>query len=148
MDDELRKPIKWDRPCYKCRSYYCDQSCPALSKNANAAPPQPAVWMQSDHLNKFIRKFCGSASMLARCSDHQLMADYQPLYTAPVAAQREWVGLVEALHEARRARGEHIAPEHCYTTGPTTGDPYRDLVECPACSFITKYDAALKEKNP
>ena len=44
---------------------------------------QPVVWMQSDHLNKFIRKFCGSASMLARCSDHQVMADYKPLYLHP-----------------------------------------------------------------
>ena len=36
--DELRKSIKFDRPCYKCGSRYCDLSCPDLAKNANAAP--------------------------------------------------------------------------------------------------------------
>ena len=66
-----------------------------LEATAIAAEPQPAVWMQSDHLNKFIHQHCGSDSMLARCSHRQLMTDYQPLYTAPVAAQREWVGLTE-----------------------------------------------------
>ena len=40
MNDELRKPIKWDRPCYKCGSYYCDLSCPDRAKNANAAPDE------------------------------------------------------------------------------------------------------------
>lgn len=38
MADELRKPIKWDRPCYKCGSHYCDLSCPDRANNANAAP--------------------------------------------------------------------------------------------------------------
>ena len=28
MSEELRKSIRWDRPCYKCRSNYCDLSCP------------------------------------------------------------------------------------------------------------------------
>ena len=42
MDDELRKPIKWDRPCYKCGSHYCDLSCPDRAKNANAAPQDQA----------------------------------------------------------------------------------------------------------
>jgi len=50
---------------------------------------------------------------------------------------------VEALREGRRAIGDHIAPNDCYTTGPLTGDDYRDLVECPACSFIAMYDKAL-----
>jgi len=42
--------------------------------------PEPVAWMQSDHLHKLQAKHCGSQSMLARCSDHQLMADYKPLY--------------------------------------------------------------------
>ena len=49
-----------------------------------------------------------------------------------------------ALAEGRRAIGDHWAPSDCYATGPLTGDPIRDLIECPACSFIAKYDAALK----
>tara|TARA_R110002020_G_scaffold104642_2_gene244732 strand:+ start:174 stop:503 length:330 start_codon:yes stop_codon:yes gene_type:complete len=51
--------------------------------------------------------------------------------------------LREALHEGRRAIGDHFAPNDCYATGPITGDPIRDLVQCPACSFIAMYDAAL-----
>lgn len=61
-----------------------------------AEPQQPAVWMQSNHLTAFISHACGSDSMLARCSDHQLMPDYQPLFTAPVAAPDDaidWEGI-------------------------------------------------------
>lgn len=50
---------------------------------------------------------------------------------------------VAALHEGRRAIGDHHAPNDCYATGPLTGDEYRDLVQCPACSFIAMYDAAI-----
>ncbi len=51
--------------------------------------------------------------------------------------------LLAVLHEGRRAIGDHYAPNDCYATGPLTGDAIRDLVECPACSFIAKYDAAI-----
>jgi hypothetical protein len=51
--------------------------------------------------------------------------------------------LLEALKEARRAIGMHNAPNDCYATGPLTGNEYRDLVECPACSAIAMYDAAI-----
>jgi len=55
---------------------------------------------------------------------------------------------LRALAEAgRRAVGEHFAPNDCYATGPMTGDPYRDLVECPACSFIAMHDAALTKSE-
>lgn len=51
--------------------------------------------------------------------------------------------LLEALKEARRAIGDHFAPNDCYATGPLTGDPIRDLVQCPACSAIAMYDDAI-----
>lgn len=51
--------------------------------------------------------------------------------------------LLEALHEGRRAIGEHFAPNDCYSTGPITGNYFRDLVQCPACSFIEMYDATI-----
>ena len=51
--------------------------------------------------------------------------------------------LLEALREARRAIGEHSAPNDCYATGPLTGNAHRDLVECPACRFIAMHDAAI-----
>ncbi len=65
---------------------------------------------------------------------------------AVIAADRaglvaEVARLREALHEGKRAIGDHSAPDDCYATGPLTGDDYRDLVECPACSFIAVYEA-------
>lgn len=53
--------------------------------------------------------------------------------------------LLAALHEGRRAIGDHSAPTDCYATGPATGNAYRDLVQCPACSFIAMYDALLAQ---
>jgi hypothetical protein len=52
--------------------------------------------------------------------------------------------LIKVLHEGRRAIGEHIVPDHCYATGPLTGDEFRDIVQCPACSFIAMYDTIMK----
>ena len=51
--------------------------------------------------------------------------------------------LLAVLKEGRRAIGSHYAPADCYATGPLTGDSYRDLVECPACSFIGMYEAVM-----
>lgn len=51
--------------------------------------------------------------------------------------------LRNVLAEGRRAIGDHFAPNDCYATGPVTGDAYRDLIECPACSFIAMHDAIL-----
>jgi hypothetical protein len=51
--------------------------------------------------------------------------------------------LLAVLHEGRRAIGDHFAPNDCYATGPMTGDAVYDLVMCPACSFIAKYDVVL-----
>ena len=44
MDDELGRTIRWDRPCYKCLSHYCDLSCPEPAKNASAAPQDATDW--------------------------------------------------------------------------------------------------------
>jgi hypothetical protein len=56
--------------------------------------------------------------------------------------------LIAALHEGRRAIGDHFSPNDCYATGPMTGDEYRDLVQCPACSFIAMYDSAIAKAAP
>lgn len=55
--------------------------------------------------------------------------------------------LMEALHEGRRAIGEHYRPNDCYATGPMTGDPIRDLVECPACSFIALFEDIIAKST-
>ena len=64
------------------------------------------------------------------------VADARLIATAPA--------MFECLEEARRAIGDHNVPTDCYATGPVTGDRYRDLIECPACSFISMYDAWKK----
>ena len=58
--------------------------------------------------------------------------------------ERKMGTLLEALKKGRKAIGDHYAPDDCYATGPLTGNAYRDLVQCPACSFIEMYDAAIK----
>ena len=62
------------------------------------------------------------------------------------AQAKEIERLNELLREARRAIGDHNAPNDCYATGPLTGDPFRDLVQCPACSFIAMYDEHVSTK--
>jgi hypothetical protein len=49
--------------------------------------------------------------------------------------------LVELAEEGMRAIGDHTFPTDCYATGPLTGNAYKDLIECPACSFIVKYES-------
>jgi len=56
-------------------------------------------------------------------------------------AEERCAKLAEVVAEARRAIGEHSAPDDCYATGPLTGDPIRDLVQCPACAFLALYEA-------
>lgn len=52
----------------------------ALSAELAKPEPDPVVWMQSNHLDKFEQHACGADSMLARCSHRQLQPDYVPLY--------------------------------------------------------------------
>lgn len=65
--------------------------------------------------------------------EEELLANASLMVVAP--------DMFECLEEARRAIGDHNAPADCYATGPITGDPIRDLVQCPACSFISMHDA-------
>lgn len=48
--------------------------------------------------------------------------------------RRERKALIDA---GLRAIGEHSAPHDCYATGPLTGDAFLDLVQCPACAFLS-----------
>ena len=57
------------------------------------------------------------------------------------ALEAEVKRLRELVEAGRLAIGDHFAPNDCYATGPLTGNSYRDLVVCPACSFLTDYDA-------
>lgn len=61
------------------------------------------------------------------------------------AAERRVAELEKLMAAARRAIGDHHAPNDCYATGPLTGDEFLDLVQCPACAFLDQYDAITKE---
>lgn len=63
------------------------------------------------------------------------------------AAERRVGELEKLLAAARRAIGDHHAPNDCYATGPLTGDAFLDLVQCPACAFLDQY-AALTGADP
>jgi hypothetical protein len=58
------------------------------------------------------------------------------------AEQVELIGLRALVRAADRAIGDHNAPSDCYATGPMTGDPIADLVECPACIYL-----AMRQKS-
>ena len=69
---------------------------------------------------------------------HRARQNHRERITALEAEVKRLRELVEA---GRLAIGDHFAPNDCYATGPLTGNSYRDLVVCPACSFLTDYDA-------
>lgn len=66
-------------------------------------------------------------------------------HEARLAAERRVAELEKLMAAARRAIGDHHAPNDCYATGPLTGDEFLDLVQCPACAFIDQYAALTKE---
>lgn len=99
-------------------------------------------------------KHVGGKGMIHRCTDEVCPSVGQRTSSSCGCHQTDEQVLREvnrtllaALHEGRRAIGDHFAPNDCYATGPLTGDPIRDLVECPACSFIAMYDAALSNSK-
>lgn len=57
------------------------------------------------------------------------------------AAERRVGELEELMAAARRAIGDHHAPNDCYATGPLTGDEFLDLAQCPACAFLEHHEA-------
>lgn len=57
------------------------------------------------------------------------------------AAERRVGELEKLMAAARRAIGDHHAPNDCYATGPLTGDAFLDIVQCPACAFLEQHEA-------
>jgi len=76
------------------------------------------------------------------------LADAITALRAELAAERAKVeAMGQVIAEGRRAVGDHFSPHDCYATGPSTGDPLLDLVQCPACSFISMNDAITSTKG-
>lgn len=72
--------VKYDRPCYKCRSNFCPGNC--KEPKYLAQPEQePVAYYFTNSSNK------------RGVSLHKETEEWQPLYTAP--PKREWVGLTD-----------------------------------------------------
>ena len=72
-------------------------------------------------------------------SDHA--ATVAELRAKADAAERRVWELEKLMAAARRAIGDHHAPNDCYATGPLTGYEFLDLVQCPACAFLEQHEA-------
>lgn len=73
-------------------------------------------------------------AMMLRKANHGLADENYQL--------RAMVAELEKLKQAAiRVVGEHSSPNDCYATGPLTGDPFADFVECPSCTFLKLLEA-------
>lgn len=72
---------------------------------------------------------------------NELTADRNAQRDRADAAERRVGELEKLMAAARRAIGDHHAPNDCYATGPLTGDAFLDLVQCPACAFLEQNEA-------
>lgn len=50
----------------------------------------------------------------------------------------EW-SRTQVIEAARRALGDHNAPDDCFSMGPSTGDPIKDFVICPGCVLLNEF---------
>jgi hypothetical protein len=77
--EAMKDMIKWDRPCYKCLSHYCDLSCKETLKQEHSEPVAVV------DVHEFYDN-CANFSLLQKLSKGK-----HTLYTTP--QQRTWVGL-------------------------------------------------------
>lgn len=78
---------------------------------------------------------------LLELAKHDHAATVAELRAKADAAERRVGELEELMAAARRAIGDHHAPNDCYATGPLTGDEFLDLAQCPACAFLEQHEA-------
>ncbi len=84
----VQKPDEWLTGCPECgMDSGCD--CDSGTWNPPAAPVQEPVWIRPDELQK-----AQKAPFLCRVGPNK-RDDFVPLYPAPPAAQRQWVGLTD-----------------------------------------------------
>ncbi len=105
------------------------------AESVGVTDPQFGLWRSG-------KERISNASRIARVPDMEATIIAQAAELERLRAERD--ALRKVITEGRRAIGDHFAPHDCYATGPMTGDPIRDLVQCPACSFIAMHDTALK----
>ena len=110
-----------------------------LRKLADAATPGP--WIKRGYV---LGIGCGVDGVTAvahhtTSADADFIAAANPAAILSLIQQRD--ELLAALKSARRAIGDHYAPDDCYATGQLTGDDFLDLVQCPACAFLELHNA-------
>ena len=89
-----------------------------------------------------------------RADIHEAQIDALKAENAEAKGQIEWMDKENNRIKAEnnilkthltRVIGEHIVPDYCYATGPSTGDDIADLVVCPSCAALDYL--ASKEKK-
>lgn len=75
--------IRWDSPCYKCRSHFCDQTCKEDAPNV--------VHSLSDLENK--RRDEAFADFIGGVAYEEDRGWSKEVWDAAWSAKREWVGL-------------------------------------------------------
>lgn len=150
---ELQKQLTHESDAYELADKMCDEllsetfdlteQLRTLLFRLEQAEANAAHW-KANHDNQVAK-----TRLLTQRED--LPVDRLPAYAEMQRLQKRIAELEAGLLEARRAIGDHYTPDHCYATGPITGNYFRDFVECPACSFIKHYEvlfeAQLKESN-
>lgn len=77
--------IKWDGPCYKCKSYFCDRTCEEDASNV--------VSGSSDLENK--RRDEAFADFIGGVAYEEDRGWSKEVWDAAWSARREWVGLTD-----------------------------------------------------
>jgi hypothetical protein len=120
---------------------------------SSVTPEQLAEW-RKDFEAPYIRQYPNTQEIAFQRLEGCYSYPLQPKWEGYVQAKTEQAAeiaqlkvqlakLLRVLKEGRRAIGDHYVPDHCYATGPITGNDHRDLVECPACSFIAMYENTI-----
>ena len=120
--------IKWDKPCYKCLSHFCDLSCKEpkhlQAPQRKESEQEPVAWKETDEVECPVCKDKGFP--WPKCG--------HITYLEPTPPQRTWVGLTDIewsdLYEAHHDK--YNLPKQ----GSPDGMDYERAIE-----------AKLKEKN-
>ena len=122
----MTKPIiKWDRPCYKCRSHFCDASCKEPEQ-------EPVAWeLRAGKTDRVLIEITNNPQ---RAHDWKAsLEEVVPLYTTP--PQREWVGLTDEEYKIIRYGSDD------------SGERYISEIESYVDDCAKAIEAKLREKN-
>ena len=110
--EAMKDMIKWDRPCYKCLSHYCDLSCKETLKQGQ----EPYGYLKLSN-GKFYVEVVG-------VPDLDCNPDYLPLHTHPQPKQEqgEPVAFKIYLPKVPRQDVNHGLLPWVYDQDPSSGN--------------------------